>query len=215
MWLVQKQFIRDRVARSLSNEISPEKAYKRVASSCFDEMFKRAEKYPKHHDHTVENLVSRVKKFIVERRKAANSEKKFKENPGDSSIDRWPPGLRKCEYSFARYNELHQELKDMGVRDLDYPECFFHYTNLEEVCIEKEVVIARVLLQEAFDEYHPDYWDKLCDAYGDEYTEKIVEKKYSENLSWLEAAEIVTSSEELRVDLYNMIPQEDMDEWYY
>ena len=208
-WLVQKQFIRDRAARSLSNEIGLETAYKAVAWKCFNAMFQRAEKYPDHEDHTIENLVARVKEFCVQRLKAQKSEMKFKENPGVSSIDGWPSGLRKCKYSLSRYNELRQELKEEGLIVQDCPEFFFYYTNLEEVCVEKEEVISHVILLDAIDDLLE--YDKISVDYYDDYvvdyTERIIEKKFGENLSWLEAAKIVI--EELNDDLNDMA-----DDWY-
>ena len=215
-WFIEKQFIRDRAARALSNLIDLDEAYQTLASSCFNVMFKRAERYPDHVDHTVENLVARVKKFCAERRKAIESEKKFNENPAYSFIIAlWPSRLRKCEYSYSRYNELQQKLNEMGVMRFNYEDrFFFYYTNLVEESIEMEEVIARVLLQEAISNIM-DYGEISSVSYEDledDYTQKIFEKKYGENLSWLEAAEIVI--EELNDDHTSDMSAEDEDPFF-
>ena len=157
-------------------------------------MFQRAEKYPDHPDHTIENLLARVKRFCVERRKAKKSEKEFKENPSAPSVECRHVFLRKGDYSFARYEEVRQDMNGkLGY--MRHPEIIFYYTNLEEECVEKEEVIAHVLLQDVVDDCM-DYHDELYEDFRLGYIEKLVEEKYGENRSWLEAVEIVTRPDE-------------------
>ena len=189
----------------LSNEIGLETAYQTVASSCFDVMFQRAEKYHKHPDHTVENLVLRVKEFNTERQKAEDSEREFETNPYSSAFYRrrpfWDEDVFEGDYYYARYESLCQELKNAGVRRVEemyFPEFVYDYINLQETCIEMDEVIARVLLHQALEKYS-EYSDGYEDsALEQNYTEKIIQKKYKRHLSWIKAGTIVSKSKKLK-----------------
>ena len=189
----------------LATEIGYDEAYVAVGSTCFNVMFQRAKEYPGHPDHTVENLVSRVKEFNTEREKAEESEREFRRHTSALYRTRtyWDHNVREGDYFFARYASLCQELKSAGVRrpeDMYFPEFFYDYINLEDMCIEMDEVIARVLLHQALEKYS-EYSDGYEDsALEQNYTEKIIQKKYKRHLSWIKAGQRVSKSKKLKND---------------
>lgn len=192
-WVVEGRLKRDRVARALTKEIGYDEAYKAVASDCFDDMFERVEKYPDHTDHTVENLVARVKQFIIERQKAKESEREFQRNGNSSALYRsrpyWDERVRKGDYFFARYESLCQKLKKVGVMEgrMYFPSYFYNYVNVEETYFERDEAIAFCLLHQTL--LTCDRFEASSYAYA--YLNGIIRKKYVDHLSWIEAGILV------------------------